>query len=185
MWANNFNLKDKLYFFTLKFVSRCGYCTDLRWWEKKSLENGVGALNMASRMCMMRRGVDQIIRLTKSLNKGTESCERAALDDEFPWFGCNFIYTIVVEKHGYHKLCAKWVPGLLCCLPQQGNLIIPLWPLISDQSGQEALWGSTDRGSGSPRLPLSPLLCHLSSSDISSDTRAITALYADNSATHH
>lgn len=35
------------------------------------------------------------------------------LADEFLHLRCITVYTIVTEKLGYHKLCARWVPKML------------------------------------------------------------------------
>ncbi|KAL4092199.1 hypothetical protein QTP88_026740 [Uroleucon formosanum] len=37
----------------------------------------------------------------------------SALADEFSNLGRTTVYTIVTEKLGYHKLCARWVPKML------------------------------------------------------------------------
>ncbi|KAL4119599.1 hypothetical protein QTP88_012398 [Uroleucon formosanum] len=56
---------------------------------------------------------DEIVSLVDQKLRSDHRLTISALADEFPNLGRTTVYTIVTEKLGYHKLCARWVPKML------------------------------------------------------------------------
>jgi [histone H3]-lysine36 N-dimethyltransferase SETMAR len=56
---------------------------------------------------------DEIVSLVDQKLRCDRRLTISALADEFPHLGRTTVYTIVTEKLGYHKLCARWVPKML------------------------------------------------------------------------
>jgi histone-lysine N-methyltransferase SETMAR len=56
---------------------------------------------------------DEIVSLMDQKLRFDHWLTISALADEFPNLRRTTIYTIFIEKLGYHKLCARWVPKML------------------------------------------------------------------------
>ena len=103
-----------------RFIINCVMYTVIMLWVTVVCENGAENSGMGTLMCMTKVVKDDTqLWLTYSFKKATirvcgkRRFMKSKLSEEFPQTSRTTLYRIVMDRLGYHKFCARWVPKQL------------------------------------------------------------------------